>query len=108
MLIQQASEKYNELELVPTDTMHYRAAPCSSMAESEEEAFLLTSDRINKFRQCSLSLQLSRTLIEFIEFGNEINSVPIPTSTSQLVPSHIVHHCTDLRSGTTGRLTKAR
>jgi hypothetical protein len=48
MLTQQASENYNELEPVPTGTMHCRTIPCSNMTKSEEEALLFISGHSNK------------------------------------------------------------
>jgi hypothetical protein len=48
------------------------------------------------------------TLIEFIEFGKKINSVPIPISTSQSVQLDSVNHRTDLWSDAVEGLTKVR
>jgi hypothetical protein len=48
MLTQQASENHNELEPVPTGTIHCRTTPCSNMTKSEEEAFIFISGHRNK------------------------------------------------------------
>jgi hypothetical protein len=107
MLIQQALENCNELELVPTDTMRRRAISCSNMTKSEEEVLLLTSGHNNKLDDAHQSCSYQKFRSILLNLAEEASRYRFQL-VHQLVLSCSIDHRIDLQSSITEELTKVR